>query len=81
MKHKISLTVGAVLFGVLIYYGEPWIALVAIAGPIMALVLMVTGVSGAVIFTWLSAGKQLPILTVVGFLITAALAAYSFLIK
>lgn len=81
MKHILSIALGLFFCAVFIYFGKPWIALVAIAGPVMALVLTVTGVSGAVIFTWLSAGKQLPIVTVVGFLITAFLAAYSFLVE
>lgn len=80
-KHYLSLFIGAILCGVLIYFGKPWIGLVALAGPSMALAFTIAGVSGAAIFTWLSGKGSLPIVAVVGFLITAFLAAYSFLVE
>ncbi len=78
-KHYLSLFIGVILCGTLIYFGKPWVGLVALAGPVMAWVLAIASISGATILTFLSGKGSLPIVAVVGFLITAFLAAYSFL--
>jgi len=71
----------ATLFGVVfILFGHPWLALVSFCGPTLAWVLSILGVSGAGILTVLSGGGAFPIVAGIGFLITMALAIYSYFI-
>jgi len=77
--HIIAFTVAIILAILTWQFGKnPWLALVAIAGPLLAWGLSILGVSGAVIFTWLSGGKSVPIVAMVGFLIFFALSFYSY---
>ncbi len=80
MTHIVAFSIGLILFVVLFYFGQPWLAFVAMTGPILAWVLSFLGVTGAVIMTWLSGGGTVPIVAGVGFIVTFALVIASFFI-
>jgi len=74
----VAFIVAAVIALLLIIGGQPWLALVAFAGPTLAWILTVLGISGAGILTALSGGGAFPMVAGIGFLITLALAVYSY---
>jgi len=75
---KVAFVIAAVLALFLIIGGQPWLALVAFVGPVLAWGLTILGISGAGILTVLSGGGTFPMVAGVGFLITFALAIYSY---
>lgn len=80
-RHLLAISIGLVLLAVFVYLGKPWIGIIAVLGPLFAYLLTKFGVSGRAIFTALSLNGTLPIVAVVGFLITLCLAAYAFLLS
>jgi len=74
----VAFVVAAVTALLLIIGGQPWLALVAFAGPTLAWILTILGISGAGILTVLSGGGAFPMVAGVGFIITLALAIYSY---
>jgi hypothetical protein len=80
LSKLIALAIGIVLSLILVIFGHPWIALVALVGPVLAVVLSVAGISGAVILSTLSGGGTIPIVAGVGFIVTIALTIYSFFV-
>lgn len=79
-KHILSISIGVAFLTLFIYLNEPWIGLIAIAGPALAFLLGKLGVSGSGIFSALSLNGRLPIVAVLGFLIALGVAAYAFLL-
>ncbi|TXI30118.1 MAG: hypothetical protein E6Q60_02320 [Nitrosomonas oligotropha] len=75
MKLKLIIAgiIGLILFGIFWYFDQLWIGIVAVTGPTLAVILSALGVTGAGIMTFLSFKGKLPIVAVVGFLITFVL--------
>ena len=78
MPHLIAFGVATVLAILIFVFGEPWVALVAFVGPVLAWVLSLLGVTAAGILTALSGGGAFPMVAGIGFIITIALAIASF---
>lgn len=78
---KVAFIIAIILCIALLYFGHPWIALVSFAGPTLAWVLTILGISGAGILTFLSARGAIPIVAGIGFLFTILLSIYSLVIK
>lgn len=74
----LAFVIAGVLGVLLIIGGQPWLALVAVAGPTLAWVFTLLGVTGATILTGLSGGGAFPMVAGVGFIVTIALAIYSY---
>lgn len=77
MAHLTAFAIAATLAIVALVFGHPWLGLVAFVGPIMAWVLSIVGISGAVIISTLSGGGAVPIVAGVGIITWIALAIYS----
>lgn len=73
LKHTIAFIVGLILLVIFWYFDQLWIGIVAVTGPTLAVILSILGVTGAGIMTFLSFKGRLPIVAVVGFLITFVL--------
>ena len=80
MSHITGFSIALVLSVMILLLGEPWTALVAFVGPVLAWTLSLLGVSAAGILTFLSGGGNFPLVAGVGFLITLSLAAVSLFI-
>jgi len=76
----LAFVIAGALALLLIFWGHPWLALVSFAGPILAWILSILGISGAVILTALSGGGAFPMVAGIGFIVTLALAIYSYFI-
>lgn len=73
----LAVIIGVILAILSVAFGNPWMALVAIVGPVLAVLLSLLGVSGAVILSWLSGGGAIPLVAGVGFIVFIALSIYS----
>lgn len=60
-RHGVALLVAILMAGFSYQFGDPWLALIAILGPITAYAVSALGLSGAAIFTVLSGGRSIPI--------------------
>lgn len=80
-RAKLAGIVIAVILGILlILSGRPWIALVALLGPVGAWIASILGVSGAAIMTFLSGGGSFQAVAGIIFIIAIALGIASFFI-
>jgi len=70
--------IGIIFASLLIYFGHPWEALVAISGPVLAWIISILGISAAGILSFLSGGGSIPIVAGIGFIVTVVLAIISF---
>jgi len=78
MPHLIAFGIAAILAVLIFIFGEPWVALVAFVGPILAWSLSLLGVTAATILTTISGGGHFPMVAGIGFIITIVLAIASF---
>ncbi len=76
----LAAVIGIVLGVVLIINGRPWIALVAMFGPIGAWVVSILGLSGAGLMTFLSGGGAFPAVAGIIFIIAIVLGIASFIV-
>jgi len=80
MTHLISFGVAIVLAICIFVFGEPWVALVAFVGPVLAWAFSLMGVTAAGILTAISGGGSFPMVAGIGFIVTIVLAVASFFI-
>ena len=78
MPHLIAFGVATVLAILIFVFGEPWLALVAFVGPVLAWVLSLLGVTASGILTTISGGGSFPMVAGIGFIVTIVLAVSSF---
>ncbi len=73
-----AFVIAVILAILLIIGGQPCLALVAFVGPVLAWILTILGVTAAGVLTAVSGGGSFPMVAGVGFIVTLALAIYSY---
>ncbi len=78
--NAVSLTIAIVLAIILFIFGHPWLAIVSLMGPVVAVLVTMAGISGSAMLVLLSAGGSIPMVAGLWFIVIICLGIYSFFI-